>query len=135
TSLVRYEEYSVETSARGVEGTVREWGAKALVGFDQGTLYTLWAHQDKTLQQRRHGSTTSPEEVAPLLDAIYSYFRDCGGQLRIEDLRGFNELLNQLIRPADPNALWVPTFVPQAARPTIAPAPAEADVDVDARVA
>jgi hypothetical protein len=118
-SIARYEKYLVRSSGRGIEHRVRSLGRNALVGFDQNQHlpYRLWSHMNTGAPVAHRDEPFTTQEACLLLDAVYSYFKDYGGQLRVEDIRGFNALLGQVLRADAPCQPWLPMYIPKELRP------------------
>ncbi len=123
TSPVRYEPYMVRSSIRGVEARIRRYGRHALIGFDQDqgdTPYRLWSHEVLERPDPIKEQELSLVETMPLLNAIYSYFRDCGGQLFGEDLHELNDLMIRFFKPdAKDLIVWLPSYVSKEKRPKV----------------
>ncbi|HSX07455.1 MAG TPA: hypothetical protein VLG11_01025 [Candidatus Saccharimonadales bacterium] len=113
-SMVRYVDTRVDTSIGGIVKTVNERGPLALIAFDQGDDYTM-----RTAEARPAVPEVdlSIPERRLLLDSIYSYFKDCNGELLAEDINHFNETLAQVLGPFQENLFWAPTYINKEDRP------------------
>jgi|GEM_PF-3147603 len=125
-SLVRYESFAVNTANRSIESMVHKYGRGALIGFDQGLEYEMFTRSTRGSEGRQE-SEWERVQTFPFLDAVYSYFRDCGGEMRMEDLRACNNLLKTLFPPSedalftldslrDDSSFWIPEYVEKARR-------------------
>jgi hypothetical protein len=119
-SITRYEGYSIDTSFEGVERTVRRLGMAAVVTFDQGANYTLRTQPDRSIVNTDYHWPDFP--VHFIMDAAYSYYVDCGGELTIGGLLTMNELINNLQLIDDKELIpgrlaWTPQYVRKEERP------------------
>lgn len=121
-SITRYENYSVYTSIEGVERSTRKLGAAAVVAFDQGPSYTMRTQTDNSRPSDIGYSPPDPPDHL-VINAAYSYYKLCGGELTVEGLLTINELINnfQLIEKSKlkPGQLaWTPQYIPKKEWPT-----------------
>ncbi|HWY80235.1 MAG TPA: hypothetical protein VNW29_07800 [Candidatus Sulfotelmatobacter sp.] len=93
--LVYYAPYVINTSARGIEATVDIKGLEALVGIDQGFDYRMWTDIAKSQWQSKGEIEYSSNTLVHLLNSIYSYFKEQGGQLFVEDAYQLKQLLRR----------------------------------------
>jgi hypothetical protein len=121
-SITRYENYSIDTSVEGIESQVRKHGAAATVAFDQGSDYAMRTQFE---QQASSGTGHSRPDFPThlILNAAYSYYKLCGGELTVEGQLALNELINDL-RLVESDELtpgqlaWVPQYLAKEEWPT-----------------
>lgn len=118
--FVYYGDYTVSTSIRGLERMVREKGPYRLVGFDQnqGEQYDMWS-DGSTVKRSNADIALDITEKLTLLNSVYSYFKDSGGNFSVERMGEFNDVLNKLFQSAHSNEriFWAPAYVPKDLRP------------------
>lgn len=113
-SLVRYDDYLIQASERGIPEMVKQRGRMALAGFDQGDDYQMWTHLTPTGREAFNDAEPSEGELHALLNAIYSYQVDSGGRIVAHELHAYNDLLRQLF-PRN-HMMWLPQYVDKTER-------------------
>lgn len=77
--------YLVESSIRGLEANIRQYGRHGLLAWDQGRGYKAWNDYQESPSSILKEPELTLEQVYPLANAIYSSFKDFGGKLPQED--------------------------------------------------